>query len=94
MQKVRIQLGLLIAITAGTAFGQPVITSANPNFLVNPPTLTINGKNFGAIKRSTSEPGLPAWLSTAPISGWRTPLATRLASYRAPASQFKHCRGH
>jgi hypothetical protein len=55
MQKTRIQLGLLIAMTGGIAFGQIVpwagtaISSATANFAVNPPTLTINGQNFGAV---------------------------------------------
>jgi hypothetical protein len=54
MQKTMIQLGLLIAMTAGTAFGQvglfaniPVISSAAANFAVKAPTLTINGQTFG-----------------------------------------------
>ena len=49
MHKTSIKLGLLIAIAAGTAFGEAsVISSAMANFAVNPPTLTINGEDFDA----------------------------------------------
>ena len=60
MQKTKIQLAVLVAITAGTAFGQaPVISSAAPNLAVNPPTLTIYGHNFGAVQPTVTLGGTP-----------------------------------
>jgi hypothetical protein len=56
MQRPGIQLGLLVATTSRIALGQdkplanvPVIRSTASNFAVKPPTLTINGKNVGAV---------------------------------------------
>ena len=84
MQKMRIQLGLLIVVTAGTAFGQPVISSAAANFLVNPPVLTITGKNFGAVAPSVTLGGTPLTVQsfTPSMAVATLPTGTNSGSYQ------------
>src|SRR5271165_5384946 len=84
MQKTRVQLGLLIAMTAGTAFSQPVISSATSNFAVNPPTLTINGKNFGALLPTVTLGGAPLTVQsfTPSVAVATLPPGANQGSYR------------
>jgi hypothetical protein len=66
MQRLRIQLGLLIAITSGMPSARTSLLRTRPGsaaqrqiLAVKPPTLTINGKNVGAIPLTVTLGGTP-----------------------------------